>query len=111
MNALNPRALGVKGSKQILMGLVLAAGVMLTQPVMAAGPAPIVLGSCSNFAILAASAVSGNAGGHIDGDVGLIPTTGAAITILNSNQVNGTIYAIDNAGLAGSVDDPALLTR
>ncbi len=52
------RALAVNGIKQIFTGLVLAAGVMLTQPVLAVVPAPIDLKSCSNFTVLASSAVT-----------------------------------------------------
>ena len=61
MKTRDPRVLEVKRTKPILMGLVLAA-VMLTQSVMAASPATVDLGSCSNFMILAATAVSTDGG-------------------------------------------------
>jgi type VI secretion system secreted protein VgrG len=85
----NSRALKLSGTKQILMGLGLAAGVMLTQPVMAAGPAPIDLKSCSHFTILATSTVTTTGGGIINGDIGLSPAGSQGIP---PAQVNGTIY-------------------
>jgi hypothetical protein len=93
MNAHDPRTPKVNGSKQILMGLVLAVAVMLTQPLMAAGPAPIDLKSCSHFAILAASTITSTGGGIINGDVGLSPAGSQGIP---PAQINGTIY---NGGL------------
>ena len=47
-------------------------------------------------------------GGTINGDVGAYPITGAAIHLTDA-QVNGTIYAVDAAGPAGSVIDATLL--
>ena len=104
-----PWARAVNGIKRILIGLVLAAGVMLTHPVMAAGPAPVDLGSAARFTILAGAAVTTTGGGTIDGDVGASPISGAAIH-LTAAQVTGTIYTVDNAGPAGSVMDPVLLS-
>ena len=75
----------------------------------ASGPAPIDLRSSARFAILAGSAITGG-GGTISGDVGLSPTTGAAITGLSTGQVNGFIDAVDAAGPAGAMVDPARLT-
>jgi hypothetical protein len=105
MNAHQPQTF----TKPILMGLFLAMGVMLTSPAMAAGPDPVDLGSTANFAILAGATVTTTGGGVINGDVGASPIAGSAILIPKA-QVNGTIYAVDASGPAGSVIDPVLLT-
>lgn len=67
------------------------------------------LGSAAHFAILAGSAITSTGGGTNYGDIGLSPASGAAITGLLTNQVNGTIYTVDAAGPLGSVVDPGLL--
>jgi hypothetical protein len=54
----------------------------------------------------AASIINGAGGG----DVGLSPTTGAAITGLTSAHVSGTIYVVSAEGPAGYVINPSLLT-
>jgi len=97
------------GAKRIPMGLVVAAAIFLHHNAMA-NPAMVNLGSDSSFAVLAGSEIT-DAGGAstITGNVGLSPTTGAAIG-LTSGQVNGTIYAVDAAGPAGSVSDSGSLT-
>ena len=101
--------LAVNQIKRICTGLVLTTGVMLTQPVLAAGPSPVNLLSTARFTILSGAAITTTGGGTIDGDVGASPITGAAI-LLNASQVNGTIYCVDNTGPAGSVRDPDMLT-
>jgi hypothetical protein len=103
------RTLNVTGTKQILMGLVLAVAFMAPlRTLLAAGPAPVDLGSCAHFTILAGAAITTTGGGIVNGDVGASPITGAAIHLTQA-QVNGTIYAVDAAGPAGSVIDAALL--
>jgi len=94
-----PCAFAVNQIKLILSGLVLATGVMLTQPVLAAhlGPEPVNLRSCSNFAVLAHEATSSTGSGIINGDVGLTPGTSQGIP---PPQVNGNIYVNDAAGIA-----------
>ncbi|HAL91654.1 MAG TPA: DUF3494 domain-containing protein [Verrucomicrobia bacterium] len=102
----------MKTKMQILLSLVLAAGATWIPPVQAAGPAPIDLGSCAHFTILAGSAITQpTAGGVINGDIGLSPASGASIGI-PPEQVNGTIYAVDATGTQAPnvVIDPALLT-
>jgi hypothetical protein len=89
-----PGALAVDVTKLIFTGLVLAAGVMLTQTALAAGPAPVDLGS----------EVTTMGGDTIKGVVGASPIAGSAM-YLTTAQVNGTIYAVDNSGPAGSVMD------
>ena len=109
MPADDPRTLKVNGTKQVLMGFVLAVALMAPPgTLVAAGPAPVNLGSAAHFAILAGAAITTTGGGIINGDVGASPITGAAIHLTQA-QVNGTIYAVDAAGPAGSVIDPALL--
>src|ERR1035437_2656840 len=109
MPAHDPRTLKVNGTKRIFMGLVLAGALMAPLgTLVAAGPAPVNLGSAAHFTILAGAAITTTGGGIINGDVGASPITGAAIHLTQA-QVNGTIYAVDAAGPAGSVIDPALL--
>src|ERR1039457_199990 len=109
-SAHDSRTLITSGTKQIFIGLVLAVAFMAApRTLLAAGPAPVDLGSCAHFTILAGAAVTTTGGGIINGDVGASPITGAAIH-LTAAQVNGTIYTVDAAGPAGSVIAPALLT-
>ena len=109
MPAHDPRTLKVNGTKQILMGLVLAGALMAPLgTLVAAGPAPVNLGSAAHFTILAGAAITTTGGGIVNGDVGASPITGAAIHLTQA-QVNGTIYAVDAGGPAGSVIDPAML--
>ena len=109
-SAHDSRTLITSGTKQIFIGLVLAVAFMAApRTLLAAGPAPVDLGSCAHFTILAGAAVTTTGGGIINGDVGASPITGAAIH-LTAAQVNGTIYVVDAAGPAGSVIAPALLT-
>ncbi len=110
MNSPPARATGMQGTKEIIMGLAVAAGLMFTQTMMAAGPSPVDMKTSAHFTILAASAITGTPACTIIGDVGQTPTTGAAITGLLSSQLNGTIYAVDAGGPAGSVMNPAMLT-
>jgi hypothetical protein len=88
--------------------LVIAA-VAQQQTLLAAGPATVNLRSAAPFTILAGAAITTTGNGVIVGDVGASPITGAAI-LLTQSQVNGTIYAVDASGPAGSVVAPALLT-
>jgi hypothetical protein len=97
-------------TKQIFIGLVLTVAYMaMPRTLLAAGPAPVDLGSAAHFTILAGATITTTGGGIINGDVGASPITGAAIHLAQA-QVNGTIYAVDAAGPAGSVIAPALLT-
>ncbi len=91
------------------MALILAMAFMAPLRALAAGPAPVDLGSAAHFTILAGAAVTTTGGGIINGDVGASPITGAAIHLTQA-QVNGTIYTVDAAGPADSVIAPALLT-
>src|ERR1039457_3648644 len=109
MPAHDPRTLKVNGTKQVLMGLVLVVALMASPgTLVAAGPAPVNLGSAAHFPILAGAAITTTGGGIINGDVGASPITGSAIHLTQA-QVNGTIYAVDASGPAGAVIDAALL--
>ena len=111
MNTNYQRVFAVNGIKRILAGLGLAAGVMLTQTVMAAGPATVNLRSTAHFTILAETQVTYPGAGTINGDVGLSPAAGTFLFIPQS-QVIGTIYVVSAGGvsLASQVVDPTLLT-
>ena len=109
LHADDPCTRGMNGPKQILMGVVLAAAAMVPYGTLAAGPAPVNLGSTAHFMILSGAAITSTGGGIINGDVGASPIAGSAI-VLSPAQVNGTIYTVDATGPAGSVIAPALLT-
>ncbi len=104
INAQDARALAVKGTKQILMGFVIALSMILTQPLMAAGPAAVNLLTAGDFVILAKSAVSTTGTTAISGDIGLSPAAASYITgfglvadssntFSTSSLVTGKIYA------------------
>jgi hypothetical protein len=101
--------LKLSGTKQIIIGFILAAALLGPLRMLAAGPVPVDLGSTAHFAILSGAAITTTGGGIINGDVGASPITGSAIGI-PAAQVNGIIYAVDASGPAGSVMDPVLLT-
>jgi hypothetical protein len=103
------KTIKANGTKYMLVGLVLAAALMAPHRTLAAGPAPVDLGSCAHFAILAGAAITTTGGGAINGDVGASPIAGSAIGV-TAVQVNGTIYEVDASGPAGAVVAPALLT-
>ena len=88
---------------------VFAMSVMVPYQALAAGPAPVDLGSTAHFAILAGATIPSTGGGIIHGDVGASPIAGSAIGV-TAAQVHGTIYATDVSGPVGSVMNPALLT-
>ena len=79
----------ISGTKQLLMGLVLALAFMIPHRMLAAGPAPIDLRSAAHFAILATATTTTTGGGIINGDVGLSPVGSQGIP---PGQINGTIY-------------------
>ncbi len=68
----------------------------------------IDLGAASSFAVLAGSGITDTTPSVIVGNVGLSPTTGAAIG-LTSGEVTGTIYSVNAFGPVGSTQDSALL--
>src|ERR1035438_8197212 len=84
-----PKLVKISGTKQLLMGLVLALAFMIPHRMLAAGPAPIDLRSAAHFAILATATTTTTGGGIINGDVGLSPVGSQGIP---PGQINGTIY-------------------
>jgi len=96
------------GSKRLPIALAFAAAVMLLGQ-DAIAQSSVNLGTASRFGVLAGSAITDQGGSTIlNGDIGLYPTTGAAITGLTAGQVpNGTIYTAESAGafLSGAQDD------
>ena len=101
----------IKNNTLNVWGMSIALAVAFLAPPgtsRAAGPAPVDLGSAAHFTILAGAAITTTGGGIINGDVGASPISGTAIHLTQA-QVNGTIYAVDAAGPAGSVIDAALL--
>ncbi len=95
------------GVRSSIGGVVL--GVSLLMPHLAFGVEPVDLGAAAPFTILAGAAITTTGGGIINGDVGASPISGSAIA-LASEQVNGTIYAVDAAGPPGTVIDAGYLT-
>ena len=69
------------------------------------------LATADNFAVLAGSGITDTTPSVIIGDVGLSPTTGAAIVGLTTGEVTGFIYAVDAFGPIGSQNNPGLLTN
>lgn len=69
-------------------------------PYVEAATTTVNLGTAGSFAILAGSAITdaGNASSIINGDVGLYPTTGAAIGLTASQLIGGTIYSAETSG-------------
>ncbi len=96
-----------------ILNKVLAVMLLVSFSLSASGTAfaatTVDLNSAANFAVLAGSGISDTNPSTVTGDVGLSPTTGAAIGI-TSAEVTGTIYAVDAFGPAGSIEDPGLLT-
>lgn len=92
------------------ISLGLAGAIALTLLTTAAMAVPIVnLGTASGFALLAGSKIT-DAGGSsaiVTGDVGLYPTTGAAIGLTAGQVLGGTIYTAETSGalLNGAQND------
>jgi hypothetical protein len=98
------------GTKPLLLGLFLAVSFLAPpQTLLAAGPAPVNLGSTAPFTILSGAAITTTGGGIITGNVGASPIAGSAIHV-TAAQVHGITYAVDASGPAGSLVDPSLLT-
>ena len=85
------------GPKRIPMGLLFAFAVAFLHHDATAQP--VDLGTASSFAILAGSQITdaGGASRIITGDVGLYPTTGAALGLTAGQVPGGTIYRAETA--------------
>ena len=91
------------------MGLVLAVAMTLLSR-NASAQTEVELGTAGGFSVLAGSGISNTGPTTIIGNVGLSPTTGAAITGFPPAMVTGTVYAVNAFGPAGSINNPGLLT-
>jgi hypothetical protein len=67
------------------------------------------LGAADNFSVLAGSEITNIPTSVINRNVGLSPYPGGNYSGLTASEVGGTIFAVDNAGPAGSVMNPSLL--
>jgi len=79
----------------------------------ALGAEPVELGAAGDFAVLAESAITDTLSlSVITGDVGLSPTTGAAIVGFDTcSQVSGAgkiIYKVDAAGPTCATNNPTI---
>lgn len=77
----------------LVFSLVIGLGGRLG--VFAAGPTTVDLKTTAPFAVLAGTGITDVPTSTITGNVGLSPTTGAAITGLTCAEVTGTIYDVD----------------
>ena len=68
------------------------------------------LGTAASFAILAGSGISDDGTSNVSGNVGLSPSTGAAITGLTCDEVGGTIYDTDGGYTGGGGVGTSCLT-
>lgn len=93
-----PLHIGVRGTSRILMGLTLAALVVLSPADAAAQQQPINLGSAGRFAVLAASDITSIPTSAIKGDVGLSPSARSRIAGLTQPEVTGSIFAASDGG-------------
>jgi hypothetical protein len=82
-----------------LTALVVFAVLGLTLPnaALAAGPAPVNLGTAGNFAILSQAGITDVPTSQITGNIGTYPISGAAIGV-TCPEVTGIIYSRDPAG-------------
>ena len=94
-------AYGLRGcatSQWLLRCLALAMTVAVPSgTLLAAGAAPVDLGTAADFGALAGAAISGT--GHVKGDVGAVGAVAPAITS------TGTIYPMGHAVVATALDD------
>lgn len=90
----------------IVLGAMFTLGLAGT--ILALAPGGVTLGTSNSFAVLAGAAITDTAPSVVVGNVGLSPTTGAALGI-PAVEVTGIRYDVDGAG-AGTTNNPALLT-
>jgi uncharacterized repeat protein (TIGR01451 family) len=78
------------------------ASLLGIQSSASAAPAPVLLGTAANFAVLAGSTVTNTGPTTITGDLGLSP--GTSVTGFPPGQVNGTIHTADSVALQAQTD-------
>jgi len=102
-----PNAVPNRASK-IIAGIVLTIAMTFVATKATAVPT-VDLGTASGFSLLAGSQITDAGGGSsiITGDVGLYPTTGAAIGLTAGQVLGGTIYQAETSGalLNGAQND------
>ena len=102
----------MKGFKKYTTVSALVAALVIGFPAQALAVTTVELGTADSFAVLAGTEVTNVPTSAITGDVGLSPGAGSSYDAgVTQAQVDGTIYAVDGTGPAGSVEDPALLTQ
>ena len=92
----------MKTKTQILLSFALAAGATLATAALAAGPAPIDLGSCAHFAIVAGATITSTGGGAIQGDLGLFPA--GSLVGFPPSTYSGMFYNGDSIAAQAQLD-------
>lgn len=72
--------------------------------------ATVIMGTTTNYVVLAGSLISNVPTSAITGNIGLSPSAGSMITGFGSNEITGTVYTVDATGPEGSVADAVGLT-
>lgn len=101
----------MKKVSQYSIATVLISALTFGSSGQALAATTVDLGAADDFVVLAGTAVTNVPTSAITGDVGLSPDSGSNYVGVTAAQVNGTIYAVDSAGPAGSVNNPTLLTQ
>lgn len=70
----------------------------------------VIMGTTTNYVVLAGSLISNVPTSAIGGNIGLSPAAGSMITGFGGTEISGTVYTVDASGPAGSVTDAAGLT-
>ena len=112
INACGPNSRWAGRAKRLIMGITLAAAVMMTNGMLfAAGPAPVVLGEATHFTLLAGTTITYPGAGTVDGDIGVHPGGGAS-TLVPAAAVTGIVYSRDAGYTLGAslIDDGLLNT-
>lgn len=100
----------IKSFSTLVVTIATAVTLIASYQVLAAGPTKVNLLTTDSFSILAGTGVTNVPTSTIIGNVGLSPAAGSNYSGITTAQVNGTIYAADGTGPAGSVNNPGLLT-
>ena len=112
INACGPNSRWAGRAKRLIMGIALAAAVMMTNGMLfAAGPAPVVLGEATHFTLLAGTTITYPGAGTVIGDIGVHPGGGAS-TLVPAAAVTGIVYSRDAGYTLGAslIDDGLLNT-